>query len=313
MNCEFADEDNGYIRKSDLLSALHELNFSFPRNFLQSVIEDIQLDPSDKSSLALLSYQKLSTLIDLYSQCPVVARKDANESDNFKRAIDGNMSIEEIKAQGRAEKLIKFVHQRIEEKFRGFRYAYRTFDKNYDGDLSFPEFMTGLENIGIKLKYSDYKLIFDTLDYDQEGEIDYNKFLLLNTDNKRSERISYIEKKKGEREVNRSEYDLSTKKSVEHKGFGDGVIPKNKSIASFHHDIQEKTDLQKFLDRRWKISVPSESSFTYGTGSTPTSGMKQLLSNKYQKEYIAKKKFILKEKKKQQKQKMKEIIWRRMP
>lgn len=48
----------------------------------------------------------------------------------------------------------------------------------------------GLENIGIKLKYQDYKMIFDVIDYDQEGEIDYNKFLLLNTDNKKDEKIS---------------------------------------------------------------------------------------------------------------------------
>ena len=55
-----------------------------------------------------------------------------------------------------------------------------------------------MENIGIKLSYADYKLIFESIDYDKQGEIDYNKFLLLNTDNKRKDKIIYMERKKNE-------------------------------------------------------------------------------------------------------------------
>lgn len=59
------------------------------------------------------------------------------------------------------------MHQRIEEKFKGFWQAYWFFDKDYSGGLDFKEFILGLENIGIRLSYSDYKLIFDTVDYDK--------------------------------------------------------------------------------------------------------------------------------------------------
>lgn len=98
----------------------------------------------------------------------------------------------------------------------------------------------GLENIGIKLSYGDCKLIFDYIDYDKEGEIDYNKFLLLNTDNKKFEKIKYMEKKKKEwEEVNRSlkAYEISEKSISENSMsglFGDGIIPKNKSLQKFH-------------------------------------------------------------------------------
>ena len=78
--------------------------------------------------------------------------------------------------------LVKFIHMRIEEKFKDFRKGFRSFDKNYDGNLNFKEFMQGLENIGIKLVYDDYKRVFSFVDFDGKGDIDFNKFCLLNTD-----------------------------------------------------------------------------------------------------------------------------------
>jgi Ca2+-binding EF-hand superfamily protein len=71
---------------------------------------------------------------------------------------------------------------RIEEKFKNFRIAFRSFDKNYDGNLSFKEFMNGLENIGIRLNLEDFLTIFKSLDFDNKGEIDFSKFCHLNTD-----------------------------------------------------------------------------------------------------------------------------------
>ena len=84
----------------------------------------------------------------------------------------------------RADKLFKHVHARIEEKFKDFRHAFRSFDKDFGGSLDFKEFITGMEESGIKLKLGDYRLIFDTIDYDCKGEIGFYKFCLLNTDRK---------------------------------------------------------------------------------------------------------------------------------
>lgn len=206
LQCEMEENsiNDIYIKKNDFFDALREDNFTFSRDFIFSVIEDLQVDPDDKSPSTLLSYSKLKQLIAIYSSCPVIDSKDRNQSHGFKKAIDIKTTYKEVMEQGRAERLIKFVHQRIEEKFKGFRSAYRTFDKDYNGGLDFNEFMQGLENIGIILSFQDYKLIFDSVDYDNEGEIDYNKFLLLNTDNKKHEKIEYMEQKKKEREENKS-------------------------------------------------------------------------------------------------------------
>ena len=109
-------------------------------------------------------------------------RGDSNNSDSFKKNMDTNKDL--LDDHARIDKLFRYVHMRIEEKFKDFRHAFRTFDKNFDGGLNFKEFITGMEGIGVKLKISDYRLIFDALDYDEEGEIGFFKFCLINTDRK---------------------------------------------------------------------------------------------------------------------------------
>lgn len=42
-----------------------------------------------------------------------------------------------------------------------------------------------MESIGVKLKLSDFRLVFEALDYDQDGKIDFQKFCMLNTDRRR--------------------------------------------------------------------------------------------------------------------------------
>ena len=42
--------------------------------------------------------------------------------------------------------------------------------------------MITLEEIGIKLRLNDFKLVFDSLDYDQKGVVDFDKFCHLNID-----------------------------------------------------------------------------------------------------------------------------------
>ncbi len=79
--------------------------------------------------------------------------------------MDTNKALEDV-GKSRLDKLFRYVHVRIEEKFKGFRQAFRNFDKDFGGGLDFKEFITGMEGIGMKLKIQDYWLLFDALDYD---------------------------------------------------------------------------------------------------------------------------------------------------
>ena len=69
----------------------------------------------------------------------------------------------------RLEKLLKIIHARIEEKFRDYRQAFRSIDKDFGGSLEFKEFINSFEEMGIRLKIADFKMIFDALDYDGRG------------------------------------------------------------------------------------------------------------------------------------------------
>ena len=82
----------------------------------------------------------------------------------------------------RLEKLLKIIHARIEEKFRDYRQAFRNIDKDFGGQLEFKEFITSFEEMGIRLKLADFKLIFDALDFDSRGHVDFTKFCFLNAD-----------------------------------------------------------------------------------------------------------------------------------
>jgi len=63
-----------------------------------------------------------------------------------------------------------------------YRHAFRCFDFNHDGDLEFQEFVQGLQFCGIDMSFSDYKLVYNTLNYDDTGIIDFQKFCLINID-----------------------------------------------------------------------------------------------------------------------------------
>ena len=69
-------------------------------------------------------------------------------------------------AKDRVDRMIRLIHSRIEQKFRDYRLAFIGFDHNSDKSLSFKEFMSGLETLGIRFKLEDYRLIFNHLDHD---------------------------------------------------------------------------------------------------------------------------------------------------
>ena len=135
---------------------------------------------------------------------------------------------------GRVDKLLQHVNNRIIEKYKGFREAFRKMDRNFDGSLNFREFMQGMQEMGISLTLPDYRLIFDKIDYNDEGEIDYFKFCLLDYDKEQ------LRQKLSEGQtVSSGMFRTTSKSSGVHQRYPDGVVPKNKDPSSFVANIQE--------------------------------------------------------------------------
>jgi hypothetical protein len=66
------DEDGtGIITKKDLLMKIAEDNLQFPADFLFNLISDLQADSSDLSEDAVLKYENLKNIMEIYNNCPI--------------------------------------------------------------------------------------------------------------------------------------------------------------------------------------------------------------------------------------------------
>lgn len=114
--------------------------------------------------------------------------RSTNNSNNFKESISlPGFSVKsrepnEEEHETKLMNLFRLTHYRIEQKFKDYRAAFRHFDLNFDGSLSFQEFVAGCEFSGIQLPIDEFKLVYNRLDYDKQGKVDFKKFCLLNTD-----------------------------------------------------------------------------------------------------------------------------------
>ena len=106
------------------------------------------------------------------------------------------------------------IHIRIEEKFGEYRKAFRAFDLNKDNDLSFDEFVSGCEFCGIRLSVHDFKLVYETIDYDNNEGIDFDKFCFLNSDRTKNI-IGYIDENFKGKEKARENHDNKLLPSAE--------------------------------------------------------------------------------------------------
>lgn len=126
----------------------------------------------------------------------------------------------------RVDYLLQQVQSRILEKFKNFRVAFRKFDKNFDGSLDFREFIYGMTELGFYFSLSDYRMIFEAIDYNGTKVVDFYKFCLLDSEKSRIRENLLKEYKNRQGEV-----------KDEGVMFRDGKIPKNKNPNAFMTDV----------------------------------------------------------------------------
>ena len=75
------------------------------------------------------------------------------------------------------------IWAKIEEKFTQLQSAFRFFDKDNSGELSFNEWAIGIEGLGLKLTSSELRKSFKFLDIDGDGNIGFREFCQLSEEN----------------------------------------------------------------------------------------------------------------------------------
>ena len=68
LDCD--DNREGIITKKKFIMQIAEQNLQFPADFLFHLISDLQVNSEDMSEEALLDYENLKNIIEIYNNCP---------------------------------------------------------------------------------------------------------------------------------------------------------------------------------------------------------------------------------------------------
>ncbi len=77
------DKRNGRVPKKDFILKCSEMGLSFPFDFFIKVIVDLQEDRNDNSEDAILLYENLVSIQQIYSNMPIFLKGDSNNSANI--------------------------------------------------------------------------------------------------------------------------------------------------------------------------------------------------------------------------------------
>ena len=132
------------------LIKIKKKNLIFPQDFLTNLINDIQIDENT------ISYQKFSLVMNVYLSLPIYRKGDCNNSEAFKNGQD-LYGYNNIDLPDPLISLMKLIHIKIEEKYKGYMNAFRAFDVDFNGYIDFRELIGGLESMGILLDLENTK------------------------------------------------------------------------------------------------------------------------------------------------------------
>ena len=97
--------------------------------------------------------------------------------------------LENLKAENDRKhltKLMTLIAIKIEEKFKSFSKAFLSFDIDNDQTITRHEFHKGIDSLRVKLPKKDIDLVFDAMDLDKDGCINYHEFCGFSEEKRRN-------------------------------------------------------------------------------------------------------------------------------
>lgn len=101
---------------------------------------------------------------------------------NGAKANDRNPFTPLANSSATCSSLMDEIWTRVQERFNGMSAAFRFFDRNYNGQITFDSFVISLEVLRLRLSAKDQMQVFNALDQNKKGYIDYRDFCGLNQD-----------------------------------------------------------------------------------------------------------------------------------
>ncbi|CDW76178.1 ef hand family protein [Stylonychia lemnae] len=285
----------GIIKEQEYLNVLSNQGKRYQDSFFGEFLRLIRTSTvqNNQENEVYLSYAKLMSIIDIFLQYPARSVKESNNSQNVKNTLEFESEMA-LTSEEDLNRLLKHVHLRIEEKFKSFRDAFRAIDQNFDGSLSFKEFIEGLENFGIQYTLGDFRKVFEYLDHNHMGCIDFKKFCQINIGSvqrvkiKQNQSLSQINLenlnlKRPPLPHNVSQLSIFTEKQ-KNTSFANGLPPKNQDMSSFSKTIQKTSVSEAKLKVRRSSELPSQTNenYAYGSRNQVDHNMEALISNSYQ-------------------------------
>ena len=135
----------------------------------------------------LVDLNLFSDLVDLFMYLPNKEKVfDQQISPEIHGVLSSNLQkkasavkSKETPDQINLRRTMEFIWIRIQERFYTISPAFRFFDKNQDGQISFEEWVIALETLKVKLSSKDLNVVYKHLDEGMKGHLDYNDFCNL--------------------------------------------------------------------------------------------------------------------------------------
>ena len=163
---------------SIIYQKISELKYSFPENKWKNISKEAKNLISHMICPEKERYNAEQVLNDPWfsnaSKAPLTSF-DFNDLKRFKNFAKGSL----IKKMG-----LMFIASRLDEnEINNLKNVFSSFDKGKDGQISFEELKKGLMDIkSCKITEEEVKVLFNDLDVDQNGKIDYTEFIAATID-----------------------------------------------------------------------------------------------------------------------------------
>jgi Ca2+-binding EF-hand superfamily protein len=127
-----------------------------------------------------INLMKFMDLLDLFTFLPIMKFRDRNDSSNLFMVMSSNTqtgaTLPDKDTGGALMKQLDLLWITMQEKYQNINHAYRYFDVNFNGRVTFAEFQKGLDNLRIKYQLNEVFNMFKFLDRGEKGYISYLDF-----------------------------------------------------------------------------------------------------------------------------------------